>query len=371
MKQKRIIVSVSNDLSSDQRVHKTCMELQAKGHSILLIGRLLPNSLPLERSYDTHRMKLIFKKKIFFYIELQIRLFVFLLFVKADVFWSNDLDTLIPNYYVSKLRRKKLIYDSHEYFCGAPEILSRPKVYKIWKTIENHLFPKLTHALTVNDSIAKLYRDEYGIPMYVMRNISPRPEGVLMLSRQELNLPNDKIIFINQGRGINLDRGGIEMIEALLPYPQCLLLIVGNGNAMDAIRLKIKELQMQDRVILRDAVPYKNLLSYTLAADFGVSLDNPSSPNYYYSLPNKLFDYIHCDLPVLASPVVEVAGIVNHWKIGEVAESYSIANIQNALEKLLAHGKEHYQPNLKKAAAHFTWESEKQRLNDFFKINEL
>lgn len=113
---KRILVSVSNDLVSDQRVHKSCMSLLNQGWEVKLVGRKLPNSLPLQiRNYDCKRMKLWFKKGALFYAELNIRLFFVLLFSEGNALHSNDLDTLLPNYIVSKIRRLPLVYDSHEY----------------------------------------------------------------------------------------------------------------------------------------------------------------------------------------------------------------------------------------------------------------
>lgn len=66
---------------------------------------------------------------------------------------------------------KKLIYDSHEYFTGVPELESRPDIQRVWKKLENMLLPKISYMITVNDSIAGLYESEYGKKVIVVRNI--------------------------------------------------------------------------------------------------------------------------------------------------------------------------------------------------------
>ena len=114
--QKTAIVCVTNDLSTDQRVNKTCLTLQKCGYWVIETGRLLPESLPLERSYFTLRTKLWFRKGPQFYAEFNIRLFLYLMTSNVDLIFANDLDTLPAAYLAAKIRGKRLIYDTHEYF---------------------------------------------------------------------------------------------------------------------------------------------------------------------------------------------------------------------------------------------------------------
>ena len=80
--QQKIVVTVSNDLSTDQRVRKMCHSLQKRGYDILLVGRELKNSLPIDRPYRTKRFRLWFNKGGLFYANLNIRLFFYLLYSK-------------------------------------------------------------------------------------------------------------------------------------------------------------------------------------------------------------------------------------------------------------------------------------------------
>ncbi|HKI90270.1 MAG TPA: glycosyltransferase, partial [Draconibacterium sp.] len=168
----RIIVSVTNDLVTDNRVHKVCTTLTNMGFCVLLIGRKLKRSLPIQtREYSTKRFHLQFKKGPLFYAEYNFRLYCFLLFSNFDILLSNDLDTLPANFLISKFLKKPLVYDSHEYFTEVPELVHRPKVKRIWEWLEQKMVPQIKYAYTVCDSIAKIYTEKYGVAFKVVRNI--------------------------------------------------------------------------------------------------------------------------------------------------------------------------------------------------------
>lgn len=360
---KRAVICVTNDLSSDQRVQRSISVLQAEGYQCCFVGRRLPESKDFKPGYETRRFRLWFRRGFAFYAAYNMRLFFFLLSRPFELYFSNDLDTLWPTYLVAAWRKKPLIYDSHEYFTGVPEIQNRPLVKAVWKSLEAYLFPRLRHVLTVNESIARLYEQDYGRRPRVLRNIASA-EIPPALSRSELGLAEEAFLIINQGSGINVDRGMEEMLAALpLCPPQVHLLLVGRGDVLPALRQKARALGLEERVIFVPPQPYRRLLAYTQAADLGISLDKDTNINYRYSLPNKLFDYIKCALPVLCSPVPEVAGIVRRYQIGRVAEVEPLA-LAEAIGEFLGEDRNRYRAGLRRAAAENHWEQEKERLRE-------
>jgi len=80
---KLVVLSVTNDLATDQRVQKVAQTLLNMGFEVLLVGRLLKGSLPVKH-FAHHRMKLFFTKGVAFYAAYHLRLFLFLLF-KASI----------------------------------------------------------------------------------------------------------------------------------------------------------------------------------------------------------------------------------------------------------------------------------------------
>lgn len=365
---KRVLVSVTNDLFTDQRVHKVCTFIQKQGYEVCLVGRLLPNSQKLNRTYETKRMRLRFHKGALFYANYNLRLFFFLLFQRADIFLANDLDTLPANFLVARLRRKKLVYDSHEYFTEVPELIHRPKIQKVWERIEGFIFPKLDFIYTVNASIAQKYAEKYHKKIAVVRNISPAWEAKKCKNKQELGIPEGKLILIFQGAGINIDRGAEEAVEAMKHLENVCLLFVGDGDVVPQLKEKVIAEKLEEKVLFFGKRPYLEMMNFTYHADLGLSLDKDTNPNYQFSLPNKIFDYIHAGTPILATKLVEITKIVETYDVGFLLEKLSVEALVQQLQEIQKNPQilENKRLNTQKAAEIENWEKEQVTLAQFY-----
>jgi glycosyltransferase involved in cell wall biosynthesis len=360
---------VINDLVTDQRVNKTAGVLVDLGFEVLMVGRHKSDSPRMpERNYEIIRMRLLWEKGPLFYAEYNIRLFFLLLSRPADLLVSNDLDTLLPNYLVHKLKHIPIVFDSHEYFTATPELVERPKVQSVWKWIEKTIVPKLKSCITVNASIANLFEQEYDIPFKVVRNIPQHREKSEIPSRSSLGLPSDKKIVLMQGSGINVQRGAEEAVEAMQYLDNVLLLIVGGGDVLPVLKNMVHELSLQKKVKFVSRQTPENLAGYTANADIGLTIDKDTNINYRFSLPNKLFDYIYAGVPVLATPLVEVKNIIQHYEIGEFIGNHDSQHIAATINKMLNNETqmEHYKKNTIKAATELNWENEKKVLIEIF-----
>lgn len=365
LKVKIAIVTVSNDLATDNRVNRTCNVLKESGYTVVLVGRQRKNSIPLKsQNHRCVRLNLLFDKGPFFYAELNIRLFIFLLFSKVDLIFSNDLDTLPAAFLAHKLKkRSKIVYDSHELFTEAPELEGR-FVKKIWERIEKMIFPKLKYIITVNDSIAEIFKSKYRKSIVVIRNVSEKFDWSELKSKKDLGIPEDKELIIVQGSGLNVDRGIEEAILAMQLINNAILLIVGDGDVIPNAKELVKTHQLETKVLFFGKRPYKELMQFTRYASIGLALDKPKSLNYRFALPNKLFDYIQANTAVICSNLIEIQKIVEKYEIGISIETISpeaIAETINGLlenkDKLLS-----FQENCKKAAEVENWENEKVKL---------
>jgi len=368
--QKKIIVSVTNDLYTDQRVKRICAFLHDSGFEVTLCGRQLKNSLDIkDRPYEIKRFKLLFNKGALFYANYNIRLFFYLLFHQADWLLANDLDTLLANRMAKSFKKQcTLVYDAHEYFTGVPELERRPKIQNIWKRIEKFCLPKVDKMYTVNLSIATLYQALYPKKIGVVRNISDFTPPKTRLDRKALGLPLDKKIVIIQGAGINIDRGGEEAVEAIQKVPNSVLIFVGDGDVIPSLKAKVEKENLKDKVLFFGKQPYDILMNYTICSDLGLSLDKDTNVNYRFSLPNKVFDYIHAGIPLLVTNLIEVKNVVEGYSVGEVCEDLSPDQLAEDIERILFDEElyQKYQSNTQKASKELNWKNESKKLCEIY-----
>jgi len=359
----KVIVSVTNDLNTDQRLHKVCTTLSKSGFDVLLIGRELPKSLPLQRDYKTHRIKLLFNKGFLFYVEYNIRLFFYLIFKKKDILLSNDLDTLLANYLVSKFQNKKLVYDSHELFTEVPELVHRPKIQKVWLKLEKRILPKLKNTYTVCQSIADYYNNKYKTDFKVVRNLPVFINKLedLMSKTKEQRLKT--IIYqgaLNKGRGLEL------MIETMQYIENCKFIIVGNGDIYKELKALVKNKKLSDKVEFLGRKTPKELRKITPTTNLGISIEEDLGLNYRYALPNKLFDYIHANIPVLVSNLPEMKQIVLDYKVGEVIQNRNPKLLAKQINNILKKDISHFKENLKIAKFDLQWVNEEKVIKSIF-----
>ncbi|MGY5355482.1 glycosyltransferase [Wenyingzhuangia sp. IMCC45467] len=361
---KTIVVSVTNDLVIDQRVHKVCTTLQEMGFGIHLVGRKLKNSLPIKRNYKTTRIKLLFNKGPLFYAEYNFRLFWFLLFTKKDVLLSNDLDTLLPNFLVSKICNKPIVYDSHELFTEVPELIHRPKVQRIWLAIEQFIFPKLKDVFTVCSSIATYYQETYDVPLKIVRNVPNSTKTIKADNNKIKNFISAKQAVIYQG-AVNVGRGIELMIDVVANMDNTVLCVFGDGDVFKEVSEKVNKQGLQNKILLYGRMPPLELKRITPLFDVGLSWEDNLGMNYKYALPNKVFDYIHAEIPCLVSDLPEMKKITLGYQVGEVLSSRSIDQLKEQLQVLIDN-KNTYKTSLLIAKKELNWEKESEIIKEVY-----
>ncbi len=369
---KRVFLSVTNDTYTDQRVHKMAKTLFGKGYKVVIVGVKTQKKIEQPIYAKIVRLWMVFKKGPGFYAEYNFKLFFYLLFSRLNILTANDLDTLLPNYLVSKIRRKKLIFDSHELYVESPEIVNRKRVQRFWERIERMCVKGIDAGITVSEPIALYYKKKFNKDFIVIRNLPNLKSN----SEQIVTLPdffnNDKIVlyqgFLNIGRGLEM------AIEAFKYIDNACFIIVGVGDIEKELQEKVKMLNLDNKVFFTGRVSHEQLHEYTRKATIGLSIEQKLGKNYEYALPNKLFAYIHEGVPVVISDLPEMKKVVEKYNVGEVfvprmnenlnknnEEAFQFAELINSIlsseEKL-----QFYRKNCLSAATELCWENEVVKL---------
>ena len=359
--QVHIIHAVINDLSGDQRLHGICSSLSAAGYSVTLVGRQLPNSKLLsKRPYQTRRFRLPVHTGKWFYLIYNLRLFFWLLGQKADIITANDLDTLLACYFAARLKRVKLLFDSHELFTEVPELIDRPSTRRIWVLLEKWLVPRLDMAYTVNGSLARIFTEKYQTSFEVIRNVPFQKEG-----SPRANFPK---VLLYQG-ALNLGRGIDLMIDAMNFLPDYQLWIVGRGDVEDQLKKQAQSIP-EGRVVFHGFKPLEELAELTKQAGLGFSLEEDRGANYHYASPNKVYDYLQARMPVIVSDLPEMASLIETWQCGKVLplqqrSPEKLAELVREIFDSPELGKS-YSQNADRAAKELIWEREQEFLLDLY-----
>lgn len=352
----RVNIYSTSYIATDQRIQRIANSLSAKEFTVKVFCRKHKSFNFNTLNFKVKYIDSIFKKGPLFYLSYNTKIFFRILFSRVDIIYSNDLDTLPGCALGSLVRQKKLIYDSHELFTEVPELINRPLVRFIWRAQEEIFIKRAQAVITVSEGIANELTKRYRIhKVEVIRNLPVRTSTETFREKQPTLIYQGAL---NVGRGIEL---AIDMMKQLPCYK---LLIVGTGDIEIKLRKQMLESNLFDRVQFLGQLTPENLRLITPTAWLGLSLEEDMGLNYRYALPNKLFDYIAANVPVLVSDLPEMRKIVEEFEIGIVASSRNPIELANQVADLFDDKKryESISKNVKKAAEQLTWQNEEPKL---------
>lgn len=356
----KVIVSVFNNLYTDQRVEKVCKTLSDNGFEPILIGCSWLGLPEMQRPYPFFRIELKSKKLRFAYIEFQRKLYTELMKFADNktILLANDLETLMPNYLVSRKLNIPIIFDSHEIFTEMPTIQGR-WVKHVWKKIEKTFVPKIKRMITASQSYADWFVKEYDINKPLVINNLPRRIEFTGTGS------NKTKIVLYQG-WLNYSRGIDKAILAMKYVDNAELWIAGGGPLESEFREIAQQSGVDHKIKFLGKLSPQNLREITPKADVGLSIEENKGLSYYYSLPNKISDYIQSRVPVVVSNFPEMTNIVENFEVGEIITNHSPEHLAEKINLVLANGKAHYLHNLNVAADELCWENQEDKILKLF-----
>ncbi len=356
---KKILFTVTTDLNYDQRMMRICESLYNLGFDVTIVGRSLPHSAPLStKPYKQRRLKCLFHKGKFFYLEYNIRLFFFVFFLRGyDIISSVDMDTLPGTFLATRFKKVKLYFDAHEYFSETIEVVRRPRIQKLWKKMERFFIPKTDFAYTVSESLAEAFKKHYHKDFSVIRNISVYNDSI----QKKPGKPYLVYIgAVNEGRGLK------EIIQAMHQIDSEFW-ICGYGDLYEELLAFTHEQNLASKVLFKGYVKPEELHQITKNASIGYLLLENKGKSYYYSLANKFYDYIHAEIPQITINFPEYQKINAQHEVAQLID-LDIAQIVQATNELLNNTTNYNRisANCKVAKKALCWQNEEKKLLELY-----
>jgi len=373
---------LSNSFVNDARVNKEARSLSRAGYEVTVYATG-DKQLPSEGRIDSFLVKRLPVKRYSLFRPNMFRaLFDFfpsllkIIRERADVYHAHDLDTLLICYLASRFNRSNLVYDSHELFLEMEKShlmnswwgkLAVGILLPIWRIEEKFCAKRADYVITVNDSIKNVLIKRLGIKnIMVLMNCPPFKE----ISRgrefhKRFSLPKEAKVVLYQG-GIMWRRAIKQLVDAVEFLPEDIYLIfMGGGGDKNALTKYVSAKYYSSRIKFHEEVSLEELSGYTASADLGVVPLLNVSLNNYYSLPNKLFEYMAVGIPVAASNFPEIKKIVVGEGIGVCFDPENPEDIARAIKKILLSEisyKKMKENTVRAAKEKYNWQIEEKKL---------
>jgi glycosyltransferase involved in cell wall biosynthesis len=270
-----------------------------------------------------------------FYLKFIWHIKLKLLNSKVSIIFAEDIYTLPFAVIFGKLKRAKIYYDSRELFGYLAGLKEKKFKQLFWKFTEKLFIKKADYVIVTGQMDGEFLKKEYGLKnIILLRNLPRYYKPSLKLDlHSHLQIDKSKKIILYQG--ILLKGRGIEKVFSVLSeFPNCVFVIVGDGEFREYYHDLAVEMSLTEQVIFLGKFTQDELPKITASADVGVALIENLSTSYYYALPNKLFEYIMAEVPVIVSNLSQMKEVVEKYDVGFAVDIDSKAELITTLKKL-------------------------------------
>lgn len=308
----------------------------------------------------------IFKLKkgflsISFYLKFIWHIKLKLITSKASIIFAEDIYTLPFAIILGKLKRAAIYYDSRELFGHLAGLKNKKIKQTFWRWIEKLFIKKADFVIVTGKMDEDFFKEKYKLKnTIVVRNL-PRYYKTPVHFDVHLNLKLDKSKKIILYQGVLLKGRGIEKVfNALKELPDCVFIIAGSGEFEEYYKKLASEMGLAEQVLFFGKLTQEELPKLTASADIGVALIENLSLSYYYALPNKLFEYIMAEVPVIVSNLPQMNEIIEKYDVGISVDAENKDELISAIKKL-TEDKDLYESkkiNCRIASQALNWEKE-------------
>jgi glycosyltransferase involved in cell wall biosynthesis len=286
--------------------------------------------------------------------------------LRADIYVAHDLPVLPAAIEAATSNGAKVVYDAHELF---PDQEFAPLLRRYWRAVERRYIQRASAVTTVNPAIAAELAACYTIaqPVVLYNSLPwhPHLESKPRLFHEALNLPPSTRTVLYQG-GLVPHRNLTSLVRSMayVQNRQVVVIFLGDGPEQKRLTRQARRLGVSDRVRFHPAVSQAHLLRYTASADLGIIPYLATSKNTKLCTPNKLFEFLQAEVPILAHDLPVLRLIIAGEGIGRVSTLSSPKSLATAVDEWFdtCGSGQSYQDALRQAKARYCWEREEQKL---------
>ncbi len=270
------------------------------------------------------------------------RLYRAVLSTGADIVHANDLDTLFVSAAAARRLKARLVYDSHELWLESARYLRETGALNRlrYRLTERRLIGRADAVIAVTPSrgaaMEEMYPSLRGRVTIVENSAEPFDLFPVRESLHgKLGIPAGTPVVLYQGI-ICPERGLEELLQAaaLLAPGSAAIVIVGHDAWGGHLHELHREMGLEGKVFLLPPVPSERLPEVTVSADAGLILFRNTCLNHYYSLPNKLYEYMMAGVPVIASGFPEMRRVIEESRCGILLQDQDPRSIADAITEM-------------------------------------
>ncbi len=232
-----------------------------------------------------------------------------------------------------------VVYDARDIYADANNLARLPRIARrVLGWVERRWARRADRVVTVNRPYADVMAERFGVAMpAIVLNCSYRfdpGDPPRRLFHERLGLAGSTRVVLYQG-GFARDRGIEELLVAIRSIPDAILVLMGYGPLAEELEARASDPSVGGRVRVLAAVPPTELLSWVAAADVVAMPIQPTTLNHRLTTPNKLFEAMAAGVPVVASDLPGMAGIVRETGCGLLVDPTDPAAIAEAVCRIL------------------------------------
>lgn len=338
---RQALMLLSNCFDPDPRVHNEARSLVEHGYGVEIVAWDRERLRPANEAIDGIEVRRVFVAsshgrgwtQMFVMPLVFLRMIRKALSVNFDIVHCHDFDTLPAGLLLGWIRRKPVVYDSHEDYAGMLHGSIPGRLERLIRWMETRLARRADLLVTVGETLRREFEKRGCKNTRVVGNWKAITdfrlgEDVAAQVRKDLGVPAGKLMaayISNLGRERHVE----ELLQAVAQRPEVYLVVGGTGSSATAVAEYARK---YSNILYLGFVQQSEVPRYTAACDLVYYGYDVNSPNAQYSAPNKLFEALAAGRPLLTANFGEIGAIVSGHNCGIILRDYSVQEILRGLD---------------------------------------